>query len=476
MRLDESTGVLPPPDNRQFPRFRVRRWVRIPLILLAVGIILAGSTQRAIDAKWRAVDITVQAWDWDMIGWMASAIGEKVIAGISQPVRGVSGERSRLLVEDYLARASAIGRIEHAMDDLFATADGLRDRRLIPLESELKLLREQQELFRPAVEQILEQQVGHEVMREGLSLANSAFPPVLFTFSEPPRKLVVSPRHRIETIYGSMLQPTLPPDERAAIESAIDAQQDLRAYVASIGGLGTYPALVLDRAPLEWVLSTIAHEWTHNYLTLFPLGINYSQSAELTILNETVADIAGDEIGARVLHTFYPRPPPDDNEEAADAAVASAADVPAADEEPAFDFRAAMQQTRETVDLFLAEDRIEDAEAYMEMRRHLFLENGYNLRRLNQAYFAFHGSYGTGPAASSPIGPKLERLRSLAPDLRTFLETVRWFTSEADIDRALATWEAVENSPFLRVSHLPPVPTAATTVIDSHASSVLQNR
>jgi hypothetical protein len=392
------------------------------------------------------VDITVQEWDWDLVGWMASAIGEKVTAGISQPVRGVSGETSRLLVEEYLARAYAIGRIEQAMDDLFATADGLRDRHLIQLENELKLLRGQQELFRPAVEQILEQQVGHEVVREGINLGNSAFPPVLFTFSEPPRKLVVSPRHRIETIYYSMLQPTLPPDERAAIESEIDAQQDLRAYVASIGGLGAYPALVLDQAPLEWVLSTVAHEWTHNYLTLFPLGINYNQTAELTILNETVADIVGDEIGARVLHTFYPPSPPGEDEEAVDDAVAPAAPVPAADEEPAFDFRAEMQQTRETVDLFLAYDRIEDAEAYMEMRRHLFLENGYNLRRLNQAYFAFHGSYGTGPAASSPIGPKLERLRDLVPDLRTFLETVRWFTSEADLDRALATWEAAKNS------------------------------
>jgi hypothetical protein len=445
MRLDESTGVLPPPDIQQIPRFRVRRWVRMTLILLAVGIILAGSTQRGLDLKWRAVDITVQEWDWDLVGWMASAMGEKVAAGITQPVRGVSGETSRLLVEEYLARAGAIGRIEQAMDDLFATADGLRDRRLIQLENELRLLRGQQELFRPAVEQILEQQIGHEVVREGINLGNSAFPPVLFTFSEPPRKLVVSPRKRIETIYYSMLQPALPPDERAAIENEIDAHQDLSAYVASIGGLGAYPALVLDQAPLEWVLSTVAHEWTHNYLTLFPLGINYNQSAELTILNETVADIVGDEIGARVLHAFYPPPPPGEDEEATADAVALAAPMPAADEEPAFDFRAEMQQTRETVDLFLTYDRIEDAEAYMEMRRHLFFENGYNLRRLNQAYFAFHGSYGTGPAASSPIGPKLERLRSLVPDLRTFLETVRWFTSEADLDRALAAWEADAN-------------------------------
>jgi len=81
---------------------------------------------------------------------------------------------------------------------------------------------------------------------------------------------------------------------------------------------------------------------------------------------------------------------------------------------------------------------VADAEQYMEIRRQLFVENGYNLRTLNQAYFAFHGSYGTGAAASSPIGPDLVRLRELSPDLRTFLETVRWFTSADDLTQALA--------------------------------------
>jgi hypothetical protein len=74
----------------------------------------------------------------------------------------------------------------------------------------------------------------------------------------------------------------------------------------------------------------------------------------------------------------------------------------------------------------------------MQIRRLLFEENGYHIRKLNQAYFAFHGSYGTGAAATSPIGPKLQKLRELSPDLRTFLESVRWFTSEADLDKALA--------------------------------------
>jgi hypothetical protein len=278
---------------------------------------------------------------------------------------------------------------------------------------------------------------------------------VWFTFTEPPKKLVVSPRGRILTAYYVMLQPELPADERDRIESAIFEEDNLSAYIANIGGLGAYPSLVIDRAALDWVLSTIAHEWVHNYLTLFPLGLNYNTSAELTIMNETVADIVGEEIGRSALERFYP-------EVARELAEREAAKESEEKEPSAFDFRKEMRHTREVVDQFLALGRIRDAEEYMEIRRLLFVENGYPIRKLNQAYFAFHGSYGTAPAASSPIGPKMEELRSLTPDVPTFLRVVRGFTSPEDLDRALEEWRASASrqgpsDPAIRVSGLPVV-------------------
>ena len=257
------------------------------------------------------------------------------------------------------------------------------------------------------------------------------FPPVWFTFTEPPKKLVVSPRGRIMTAHYAMLQPHVSAAEREAVEDSILREQNFSAYLTNIGGLGAFPTQVIDRAPLHWVLTTIAHEWVHNYLTLFPLGLNYNTSSDLTIMNETVADIIGDELGLRALETHYPD----------EAAALAAEDAVSSDPEaspPAFDFRTEMRHTREITDQFLALGRIEDAEEYMEIRRLLFVENGYDIRKLNQAYFAFHGSYGTGAAATSPIGPKLEELRTLVPDTRAFLQTVRGFTSPEDIDRALA--------------------------------------
>ena len=100
-----------------------------------------------------------------------------------------------------------------------------------------------------------------------------------------------------------------------------------------------------------------------------------------------------------------------------------------------------MRDTRIEVDRLLAEGDVEGAERYMEARRLEFADNSYPLRVLNQAYFAFHGSYGTSPASTSPVGPKLDALRALMPELTTFLETVRAFDSVDDIDRALAAWE-----------------------------------
>ena len=70
--------------------------------------------------------------------------------------------------------------------------------------------------------------------------------------------------------------------------------------------MAVYPAMVVEQASLQWVLSTVAHEWTHHYLFLFPLGLRYATSDEVTTLNETVSEIVGNEIGERLMLRYYP--------------------------------------------------------------------------------------------------------------------------------------------------------------------------
>jgi hypothetical protein len=71
---------------------------------------------------------------------------------------------------------------------------------------------------------------------------------------------------------------------------------------------------------------------------------------------------------------------------------------------------------------------VEEAEAYMENRRIFLWENGYHLRKINQAYFAFYGSYndtpGGGAAGEDPVGPVVQRYRKQFVDFHSFMVNI----------------------------------------------------
>ena len=99
-----------------------------------------------------------------------------------------------------------------------------------------------------------------------------------------------------------------------------------------------------------------------------------------------------------------------------------------------------MHETRVTVDRMLAEGQIEQAEAYMEQRRVFLWENGYQIRRLNQAYFAFHGAYADSPqgaAGEDPVGPAVRELRARSDSLAEFIDRIAWMTSFEQLQRTL---------------------------------------
>ncbi|MFO7678834.1 MAG: hypothetical protein R6X34_02185, partial [Chloroflexota bacterium] len=112
----------------------------------------------------------------------------------------------------------------------------------------------------------------------------------------------------------------------------------------------------------------------------------------------------------------------------------------AAVEPPRFDFRAEMAETRRTADAMLAAGDVAGAEAYMEARRRLFVENGYAIRKLNQAYFAFYGAYADEPGAAGddPIGPTVLAIRAASPSLRDFLRAVAFIGSLEDLEQVAA--------------------------------------
>ncbi len=115
--------------------------------------------------------------------------------------------------------------------------------------------------------------------------------------------------------------------------------------------------------------------------------------------------------------------------------------------EPEFDFNREMREIRRAVDNYLAQGEIELAEEFMERKRQFLAERGYYIRKLNQAYFAFHGTYAFSPASVSPVGEQLEELRGYSPNLGEFLAAVRKISTHDKLLALLAEKRA-EQSPL----------------------------
>ena len=213
---------------------------------------------------------------------------------------------------------------------------------------------------------------------------------------------------------------------------SLESQVEILGYsslVADLGGMATVPSYVSNDADMKFIVESTAHEWVHQYLAFKPLGFRYvldkigiHQSRDLITMNETVADIIGNEIGDAVYQKYYAPP------------AAGNVTPPSS---PAFDFNGAMRQIRQTVDAYLAKGEIDAAESYMDAQREYLAANGYQIRKLNQAYFAFNGTYADSPASVSPIGRELDTLRGKSASLNDFLDKVASMTSVADLDKSV---------------------------------------
>jgi hypothetical protein len=146
-------------------------------------------------------------------------------------------------------------------------------------------------------------------------------------------------------------------------------------------------------------------------------------------MNETVADIIGKEVGAAVVKKYYPQFQTNTPGVRLVSLITANA--------PVFDFNKEMRAVRVQVDAYLAAGHIDTAEQYMQQKRDYFNANGYYIRKLNQAYFAFYGTYADSPAYENPIGTKITQLRAKDITLQKFLNTVSGMTGVKNLDSAL---------------------------------------
>ncbi len=211
--------------------------------------------------------------------------------------------------------------------------------------------------------------------------------------------------------------------EIADIEARVD-KLGVSSLVVKLGGLSTYPAFVTNEASLRFTIDTATHEWLHQYLVFKPLGFLYlldltsvSRNYEIATMNETLVSMVSKEIGSIVYEKYYPEYGNDGNQTA----------------ESEFDFNREMREIRKTVDKYLARGEIEQAEEFMKQKRQYLASMGRYIRKLNQAYFAFYGTYADRPTSISPIGLELKELRSQSASLKDFLNTVPIRTSRQDL-------------------------------------------
>ncbi len=385
--------------------------------------------------------------EFDFTNWVWNAVQVKLAQRTIAAERYLTEEERHKLVVDFLKVVLEIQIKEGQLNEIYADPNVADPQAAsAELRAELEVLHEQRNQAAPTAEAILESQISQVAEELGLAYGGQAIPPVLYHSTPLPWALIVSPRDAIRQEEDINLVPDLTVDEHAALEEQVDEKLDVSSLVVGIGGIGLYPTMVAQTSNLNWLSEVVAHEWIHNFLTLRPLGMNYMTNPELRTMNETAASIAGKEIGRAVLEKYYPEfvppPPPPESESESQP-----------EEEPAppvFDFVKEMHETRVNVDSMLANGQIEDAENYMEARRKIFWDNGYRIRKLNQAYFAFYGAYADNPrggaAGADPVGEAVRQLRTQSPSLASFIKQISWMSSFEDLQQAVKQPTEANNS------------------------------
>jgi hypothetical protein len=418
--------------------YRILYVLNLLAVALVVIIAAGGDSPRFTGQSDRVRSFTREI-EFDYPNWVWNAFWTKLEQGaIGAPYLFDRGTDKHIVYE-YLRVTERLMQADSAIEQVYANPD-IKDKEATSqaLRTQRDTLIVQQNKLAPFAEATLQSQVTEAFAELGLTTGGQTIPPLLYHTTSTPLALIVSPRNKIEQLTNISVLPTLTLDQQIKLEDEVAKKLDVSTLVVPIGGVGVYPTMVMETTDLRWILDTIAHEWTHNYLTLRPLGVEYSATPELRTMNETTASITGNEVGTYVLKKYYPElyvPPPPPSTPSNNPTPTPAPNTP-----PPFDFRAEMHTTRVHVDELLAQGKIKEAEDYMEQRRQFFWKNGYLIRKLNQAYFAFHGAYADvpgGAAGEDPVGPAVRALREQSPSLADFVNRIAWMTSFNQLQQAI---------------------------------------
>ncbi len=393
--------------------------------LLVVCLLTGCTPGRDFDAQLKSI---VRPYLFSIAGWESQAIPHEVNQWIFGSQKKIDDEVQ--VVTEYFSLSEQIKTLK---SEIKAANAGSRVGELAALKATLNRLEERRAALESTAERIIEKQIRETLTQQGifnpLLELRVSFPPLNFKPEKPPLLLVISPRERIESMKEITLKLSLVLEEIEDIEARVD-ELGVSSLVVELGGLATYPSLVANDASLRYTIDTVIEEWLHQYLTFKPLGFLYlldligvSRNYEIAIMNETLVGMVSKEIGSIIYEKYYSEYEKGANQEQAP--------------ESEFDFTREMREIRKAVDVYLAQGQIEQAEEFMEQKRQYLASMGHYIRKLNQAYFAFYGTYADKPAFVSPIGLELEELRGQSTSLKNFLNTVASMTSRQDLRNSI---------------------------------------
>jgi hypothetical protein len=417
--------------------FRRAYWLTIIIIISTV--MLGASVVSPSDPLERIREFT-RGIEFDYVSWTLNSLGIKMGEIALGTANYLPLEEQSSVVITTLDLIREINQVEAQLNDIYADPNiGDADTASLELRNKLDDLKKRREQLEPLAEAILQDQVNEIAAQAGLDIGGQALPPVLYHTTPPPDALITSPRDVIRQDQNISISPDISVDEMEALENKVDKALNVSSLVVGIGGIGLYPTMVMETTDINLLANVVAHEWIHNYLTIHPLGLSYLNSPQLRTMNETVASIAGNELGKALIAKYYPEYLPPEPP-ATEPTIGS--EQPSPPSPPLFNFNKEMNLTRVTTDRLLAEGKIDQAESYMEMRRRFLWDHGYHIRKLNQAYFAFYGAYADQPggaAGEDPVGAAVRSLRDKSPTLKDFVNRIAWMWDYDQLVKAIGS-------------------------------------
>jgi len=420
---------------------KIIKVLRFILSLMILVLVVTTSTWYPTDSFCRIHQFT-RSFEFDYIGWELDA-GWRTISLFSLgPTHHLNDFHQQRIVNDYFKLLNSSNELQRRITEIYSDPQVSSPKEeALQFENELVKVSYLLDLQKHITESVLQYQIGQTLKTLGITDIGTPFPPILFQTTRLPKQLIISPRNVIIQEKSVSLNADIAINEIIKLENDVEENLNYSALVVPIGGVGTYPTMITNTMDLEHLIETVAHEWIHNYLTLRPLGIRYASSPKLRTMNETTASIAGSEISLAVIEVFYPDLI--DISPILPRTFQASFPIIKPFQPQSFDFSKEMYQTRIKVDDLLAEGKIDKAEQFMESQRLYFWENGYQIRKLNQAYFAFHGAYADEPfsaAGKDPVGDDVRLFRARQTSLAAFIRKISWMYCYSQLRIAARTF------------------------------------